>query len=166
MFCCEVLDTSLQVKLLLPASKKESSLPVRHSLACLPGNMECLTHQGRRMRGLSAMTSSPGRISLVATTPQPFPGSRVSQYILPVLSSLCTEKADCQHWAEFCISADTDWPTILLLACPYKAESHPSPPFILFISFPRYKLKLVMSTEIYLVLVLLDQFDQSNPSFS
>ena len=94
------------------------------------------------------------------------PSLAVHPAFLPVLSSLCTEKADCQHWAEFCISADTDWPTILLLACPYKAESHPSPPFILFISFPRYKLKLVMSTEIYLVLVLLDQFDQSNPSFS
>ena len=108
------------------------------------------------------MMSSPGLMSLLATTPHPLPASSVSLYIL----SLAREKADCQHWAEFYISADTDWPTILLLACPYKAESHSSPPFILFISFPRYKLKLVMSTEIYLVLVLLDQFDQSNPSFS
>ena len=44
--------------------------------------MECLTHQGRRMSGRSAMMSSPGLMSRTATTPHPFPGRLSSRYIL------------------------------------------------------------------------------------
>ena len=43
--------------------------------------MECLTHQGRRMSGRSAMMSSPGLMSRTATTPHPFPGRLSSRYI-------------------------------------------------------------------------------------